>query len=84
MKLPKKLSGFKNLSSKGSDKIKIIWSQQLEDQELKQQREEAEKQERLAEDKRITNILSGVHSSFDDIQKMSTPPEMLKTSKEKL
>tara|TARA_B110000285_G_scaffold183711_1_gene207983 strand:+ start:181 stop:351 length:171 start_codon:yes stop_codon:yes gene_type:complete len=56
----------------------------LEDQELKQQREEAEKQERLAEDKRITNILSGLHSSFDDIQKMSTPPEMLKTSKEKL
>ena len=48
------------MSNKGSEKIKIIWSQQLEDQELKQQREEAEKQERMAEDKRITNILSGL------------------------
>ena len=77
LKLPKKRLDLKRQLEAGQ--IKILWSQQLADEETERQRQEAAHQAKVAEHNRLSKLLGaciskkGKASLFDQIQEKHKP-----------
>ena len=76
LKLPKRL----NMQA-----CKILWSQELEDKELKKKREEEEKLRRFRENQRVTALVKGMDAVYKEkVSNIVKGPDMLQTSRQKL
>ena len=57
---------------------KILWSQELEDKELKIKREEEEKLRRLRENQRVTALVKGMDDVYKEkVSNVVKGPDML-------